>query len=168
MTRTSTETTSPAPGSGVRLVRIDEAHDGQRIDNFLLGQLKGVPKSLVYRILRTGQVRINGKRAKPDVRIADGDEVRIPPVRTAEPADHGAPAPSQLERIGKAIIHEDRDFLVIDKPSGVASHGGSGISFGVIELLRRYDPVRKQVDELIRQEAEAYLVEILGSPRTNG
>ncbi len=75
------------------MVRIDEAHDGQRIDNFLLGQLKGVPKSLVYRILRTGQVRINGKRAKPDVRIADGDEVRIPPVRTAEPAAHGAPAP---------------------------------------------------------------------------
>ena len=124
----------------MRLVRIDEAHDGQRIDNFLLGQLKGVPKSLVYRILRTGQVRINGKRAKPDVRIADGDEVRIPPVRTAEPAVHGAPAPAQLERIGAAVIHEDRDFLVIDKPSGVASHGGSGISFGAIELLRAARP----------------------------
>jgi len=124
----------------VRLVRIDEAHDGQRIDNFLLGQLKGVPKSLVYRILRTGQVRSNGKRAKPDVRIADGDEVRIPPVRTAEPAAHGTPARAQLERIGEAIIHEDRDFLVIDKPSGVASHGGSGISFGAIELLRAARP----------------------------
>ncbi|HET7778505.1 MAG TPA: RluA family pseudouridine synthase [Rudaea sp.] len=119
---------------------MDEAHDGQRIDNFLLGQLKGVPKSLVYRILRTGQVRINGKRAKPDVRIADGDEVRIPPVRTAEPAAHGTPARAQLERIGEAIIHEDRDFLVIDKPSGVASHGGSGISFGAIELLRAARP----------------------------
>ena len=140
MTRTSTETTVPASGSGVRLVRIDEAHDGQRIDNFLLGQLKGVPKSLVYRILRTGQVRINGKRARPDVRIADGDEVRIPPVRTAEPAAHGTPARAQLERIGEAIIHEDRDFLVIDKPSGVASHGGSGISFGAIELLRAARP----------------------------
>ena len=124
----------------MRLVRITEAHDGQRIDNFLLGQLKGVPKSLVYRILRTGQVRINGKRAKPDVRIADGDEVRIPPVRTAEPAAHGTPARAQLERIGEAIIHEDRDFLVIDKPSGVASHGGSGISFGAIELLRAARP----------------------------
>jgi len=124
----------------VRLVRIDEAHDGQRIDNFLLGQLKGVPKSLVYRILRTGQVRINGKRTRPDVRIADGDEVRIPPVRTAEPAAHGTPARAQLERIGEAIIHEDRDFLVIDKPSGVASHGGSGISFGAIELLRAARP----------------------------
>jgi len=140
VTRTSTETTNPAATSGVRLVRIDEAHDGQRIDNFLLGQLKGVPKSLVYRILRTGQVRINGKRAKPDVRIADGDEVRIPPVRTAEPAAHGTPARAQLERIGEAIIHEDRDFLVIDKPSGVASHGGSGISFGAIELLRAARP----------------------------
>src|SRR5690348_7001311 len=122
------------------MVRVTEAKDGQRIDNFLVGQLKGVPKSLIYRILRTGQVRINGKRAKPDVRIADGDEVRIPPVRTAEPAAHGTPARAQLERIGEAIIHEDRDFLVIDKPSGVASHGGSGISFGAIELLRAARP----------------------------
>lgn len=131
---------SPASGSGVRLVRITEANHGQRIDNFLLGQLKGVPKSLIYRILRTGQVRINGKRAKPDARIADGDEVRIPPVRTAEPAAPGAPAPAQLERIVRAIVYEDRDFLVIDKPSGIASHGGSGIDFGAIELLRAARP----------------------------
>ncbi|HSE12971.1 MAG TPA: RluA family pseudouridine synthase [Rudaea sp.] len=132
--------TSPAQGSGVRLVQVTDAHDGQRIDNFLLGQLKGVPKSLIYRILRTGQVRLNGKRTKPDARIADGDEVRIPPVRTAEPAAHGAPAPAQLERMVQAIVYEDRDFLVLDKPSGVASHGGSGISFGAIELLRAARP----------------------------
>lgn len=124
----------------MRLVQVTDAHDGQRIDNFLLGQLKGVPKSLIYRILRTGQVRLNGKRAKPDARIADGDEVRIPPVRTAEPAAHGAPAPALLERIVQAIVYEDRDFLVLDKPSGVASHGGSGINFGAIELLRAARP----------------------------
>jgi 23S rRNA pseudouridine955/2504/2580 synthase len=122
------------------MVRVTEAKDGQRIDNFLVGQLKGVPKSLIYRILRTGQVRINGKRAKPDARIADGDEVRIPPVRVAEARGQGAPSTGQTDRVTQAVIYEDRDFLVIDKPSGVASHGGSGISFGVIELLRAARP----------------------------
>ena len=122
------------------MVTVTEDRDGQRIDNFLVGQLKGVPKSLIYRILRTGQVRINGKRAKPDTRIAEGDEVRIPPVRTAEPVSPGAPPPGQLVRIEEAIIYEDRDFLVLDKPSGIASHGGSGISFGAIELLRAARP----------------------------
>jgi 23S rRNA pseudouridine955/2504/2580 synthase len=131
---------SGAAGSGVRLVRVGDDRDGQRIDNFLAGQLKGVPKSLIYRILRTGQVRINGKRAKPDTRIAEGDEVRIPPVRTATPAVVGTPAKSQLQRIEHAVIHEDRDFLVLDKPAGIASHGGSGISFGAIELLRAARP----------------------------
>ncbi len=131
---------SGVPASGVRLVRVGEDRDGQRIDNFLGGQLKGVPKSLIYRILRTGQVRINGKRAKPDTRIAEGDEVRIPPVRTATPAATGTPAKSQLQRVEQAIIHEDRDFLVLDKPAGIASHGGSGISFGAIELLRAARP----------------------------
>jgi 23S rRNA pseudouridine955/2504/2580 synthase len=124
----------------VRLVQVTEAKDGQRIDNFLAGQLKGVPKSLIYRILRTGQVRINGKRAKPDTRIADGDEVRIPPVRVAETQQVGTPSPAQTERVTQAVIYEDRDFLVIDKPAGVASHGGSGISFGAIELMRAARP----------------------------
>ncbi len=121
-------------------MRVGDDRDGQRIDNFLAGQLKGVPKSLIYRILRTGQVRINGKRAKPDTRIAEGDEVRIPPVRTATPAATGTPAKSQLQRVEHAVIHEDRDFLVLDKPAGIASHGGSGISFGAIELLRAARP----------------------------
>lgn len=130
----------PASGSAVRLVKVTQAKDGQRIDNFLVNQLKGVPKSLIYRILRTGQVRINGKRAKPDTRISDGDEVRIPPVRSAEPAATGTPAPGLLARIEQALIFEDRDFLVLDKPAGIASHGGSGISFGAIELLRAARP----------------------------
>ena len=122
------------------MVRVADDRDGQRIDNFLTGQLKGVPKSLIYRLLRTGQVRINGKRAKPDTRINEGDEVRIPPVRTATPSEPGVPAKAQLQRIEDAIIHEDRDFLVLSKPAGIASHGGSGISFGAIELLRAARP----------------------------
>lgn len=121
-------------------VAVAEDREGQRLDNFLAGRLKGVPRSLVYRICRTGEVRVNGRRAKPDQRLAAGDEVRIPPVRVAERGPDAPPAESQLERIEAAIIHEDRDFLVIDKPAGVASHGGSGISFGAIELLRAARP----------------------------
>lgn len=124
----------------MRKLCIEPDRDGQRIDNFLLGELKGAPRSLVYRLLRTGQVRVNGGRAKPDRRLAAGDEIRIPPMRTPERAAAAPPADENMARITDAIIHEDRDFLVIDKPSGVASHGGSGISFGVIELLRAARP----------------------------
>ena len=125
---------------GVRMVTVAEERDGQRIDNFLATQLKGVPKSLVYRLLRTGQVRINGKRAKADTRVAGGDEVRIPPVRMAAPGETTAPGKVQLQRVEQAIIFEDRDFLVLDKPAGLASHGGSGVDFGAIELLRAARP----------------------------
>jgi 23S rRNA pseudouridine955/2504/2580 synthase len=120
-------------------VRIDEAHDGQRIDNFLLGQLKGVPKSLVYRILRTGQVGSTASGPNPTCGLPMATRCAFPRAygRARGPRRAGA---GQLERIAKAIIHEDRDFLVIDKPSGVASHGGSGISFGAIELLRAARP----------------------------
>jgi 23S rRNA pseudouridine955/2504/2580 synthase len=138
--RTSMNIENKDPSSGVRIVNVPEDREGQRIDNFLAGQLKGVPKSLIYRLLRTGQVRINGKRAKADTRVSEGDAVRIPPVRTATPSDHGAPAPKQVVRIENAIIYEDRDFLVLDKPAGIASHGGSGVSFGAIELLRAARP----------------------------
>ena len=124
----------------VQIVKVDEDRDGQRIDNFLAGRLKGVPRSLVYRILRTGEVRVNGRRAKPDTRLAAGDDVRIPPIRVAERGEPGKPPSGQLLRIEDAIMHEDREFLVLDKPSGVASHGGSGISFGAIELLRASRP----------------------------
>ena len=126
--------------AGVRMVAVADDREGQRIDNFLAGQLKGVPKSLIYRLLRTGQVRVNGKRAKADTRLAGGDEVRIPPVRVAGPQQTGAPPVSLVQRVEQAIIHEDRDFLVLDKPAGVASHGGSGVTFGAIELLRAARP----------------------------
>ena len=131
---------APPPAPRVEVVVVAEDRDGQRLDNFLAGRLKGVPKSLVYRICRTGEVRINGRRAKPDQRLVAGDEVRIPPVRVAERGTDAPPPDTQLLRIEAAIIHEDRDFLVIDKPAGVASHGGSGISFGAIELLRAARP----------------------------
>jgi 23S rRNA pseudouridine955/2504/2580 synthase len=132
--------TSPHPAQGVRQLQVGPERDGQRIDNALATLLKGVPKSMIYRLLRTGQVRVNGKRAKPDTRLIDGDTLRIPPVRVAERPD-ALPAPTeQMALLDAAVIFEDKHFLVIDKPSGIASHGGSGISHGAIELLRAARP----------------------------
>ncbi|HMN34481.1 MAG TPA: RluA family pseudouridine synthase [Chiayiivirga sp.] len=133
-------TAANGPGSGVRRVQVDADRAGQRIDNFLTGQLKGVPRSMVYRLLRTGQVRINGKRAKPDARLAEGDEVRIPPVRLDEPGTPTRPPERLLAALEAAIVFEDARLLVLNKPSGMASHGGSGISFGAIESLRALRP----------------------------
>ncbi|RUL72454.1 RluA family pseudouridine synthase [Dyella choica] len=132
--------TSPDVPQGVRQVEIGPERDGQRIDNALMTLLKGVPKSMIYRLLRTGQVRVNGKRAKPDTRLSQGDMLRIPPVRVAErPAEEGAPQ-AAIAAVEAAVIFEDKHFLVIDKPAGMASHGGSGVSFGAIELLRQARP----------------------------
>ncbi|MCD0229472.1 23S rRNA pseudouridine(955/2504/2580) synthase, partial [Enterobacter hormaechei subsp. steigerwaltii] len=111
----------------------------QRLDNYLIKILKGVPKSHIHRIIRAGEVRLNKKRCKPDSRIAEGDTVRIPPVRVAEkemPSERRAAVPARAFE----AVYEDDALLVIDKPSGVAVHGGSGVSFGVIEQLRRARP----------------------------
>lgn len=124
----------------VQTLTVGPERDGQRVDNYLARLLKGVPRSLIYRLLRTGQVRINGKRAKPDTRLNVGDLLRIPPVRTAERNEIGEPPQGMLKQVTQAIIFEDRDFLAIDKPAGIASHGGSGVSHGAIELLRAARP----------------------------
>jgi len=134
-----TATSRHAP-HGVRQLEIGPERDGQRIDNALVTLLKGVPKSMIYRLLRTGQVRVNGKRAKPDTRLVAGDTLRIPPVRVAEREPAHGPAPELVARVAEAVIFEDKHFLVIDKPSGIASHGGSGVSHGAIELLRTARP----------------------------
>lgn len=129
--------TSDVPGKGVRTAIVSEDRDGQRLDNFLLGQLKGAPRSLIYKLVRSGQVRINGKRAKPDSRLEGGDLVRIPPVTLAEPGQKSAAPTALLDRLAAAIVFEDDRLLALNKPSGLASHGGSGISFGAIESLRQ-------------------------------
>jgi len=126
------------PG-GVQHLDIGSDRDGQRVDNALSALLKGVPRSLIYRLVRKGQVRVNGKRVKPDTRLHAGDTLRIPPVRTAE-RDHSEPPLARTRALEQAVIFEDRHFLVIDKPSGMASHGGSGVDFGAIELLRAARP----------------------------
>ena len=134
-----TATSRDAP-HGVRQVEIGPERDGQRIDNALVTLLKGVPKSMIYRLLRTGQVRVNGKRAKPDTRLADGDTLRIPPVRMADKVEGRGPAEGQVSEVAEAVIFEDKHFLVIDKPSGVASHGGSGVSHGRSSCCARRGP----------------------------
>jgi len=123
------------------LLEVDGENAGQRIDNFLLRRLKGVPKSHVYRVLRSGEVRVNSGRVKPDYRLQAGDRVRVPPVRTAQRAAQPAPRP-----IAFRVVHEDAALLVIDKPSGVAVHGGSGVSFGAIESLRAARPDAKLLE----------------------
>ena len=118
-------------------VEVGEESAAQRIDNFLLRKLKGVPKSHVYRVLRSGEVRVNSGRVKPDYRLQLGDRIRIPPVRVAE-RKPAAPKPLNLP-----VVFEDASLIVIDKPSGVAVHGGSGVSYGVIESLRVERPQAK-------------------------
>jgi len=124
----------------VREVLIGEDGDGQRVDNYLLKTLKGVPKSRIYRILRKGEVRVNKGRIKPEYRLKIGDLLRIPPIRVSEPQAQSSPANWVLNALGEAILYEDNAFLVLNKPSGLAVHGGSGISHGVIEGLRALRP----------------------------
>ena len=129
--------------TGVRKVTVDADRAGQRIDNFLRGELPGVPKGRVYRLLRRGEVRVNGGRIKADYKLQEGDVVRVPParVRTGAPPPPDRLAASMLER----VLYEDKRLLVIDKPTGVAVHGGSGISHGVIELVRHARPDLKDL-----------------------
>ncbi|WP_240098518.1 RluA family pseudouridine synthase [Thermomonas flagellata] len=131
----------PSPASGARLLRVPDERAGQRLDNFLLGQLKGAPRSLVYKLVRSGQVRVNGGRVKAERRLEAGDEVRIPPVRVDSPQDGDRSPPNGLlQALEAAIVYEDARLLALNKPAGVASHGGSGVAFGVIEALRALRP----------------------------
>jgi len=121
-------------------VVVDTGNEGQRIDNFLMTRLKGVPRSRIYRTVRTGEVRVNGGRIRPDYRLRQGDVVRIPPLRVAQSPPAARPGARALREIGEAVLYEDRSLLVLAKPSGLAVHGGSGLSHGVIELLRALRP----------------------------
>lgn len=146
--------TGSASPPGVRLLDIGPEDAGQRIDNYLLRQLKGVPRSLIYRILRRGEVRVNRGRIKAEYRLQHGDQVRIPPVRTAAPAPRSAAGGGAGERLEQRILYEDERLLVVDKPAGMAVHGGSGLSFGVIEALRAARPQAKFLELVHRLDRE--------------
>ena len=149
MTDSEQHRNPPAAKSSVRLIKVPDDRAGQRLDNFLLGQLKGAPRSLVYKLVRSGQVRVNGGRAKAERKLEAGDEVRVPPVNLNEIGDRAPPPTGFLQRMEQAIVFEDARLLVINKPSGVASHGGSGISHGAIETMRVLRP--NQTLELVHR-----------------
>jgi 23S rRNA pseudouridine955/2504/2580 synthase len=155
----------PQPVLAVRMETVDENYAGQRVDNFLLARLKGVPKSHVYRIVRSGEVRVNSKRVEAAHRLQTGDVVRIPPVRMAEK--------SETKRIGipegttllPHILFEDDYLIALAKPSGLAVHGGSGVSLGVIELLRREYPEQKFLELVHRLDRETSGVLLVAKKR---
>jgi 23S rRNA pseudouridine955/2504/2580 synthase len=150
--------------SGVRKVRIDADGAGQRVDNFLHRELPGVPRGRVYRLLRRGEVRVNGGRVRADYRLEAGDEVRIPPVRLRA---EGAPPPAgRAAAILDHVLYEDKRLLVIDKPTGVAVHGGSGISHGVIELLRAARPDLRDLSLVHRLDRETSGCLVLAKKRS--
>ncbi|MCS6996295.1 MAG: RluA family pseudouridine synthase [Casimicrobiaceae bacterium] len=120
-----------------RRIRVDAAYAGQRIDNFLIRELRGVPKTHIYRILRSGEVRVNGCRVRPETKLEPGDELRLPPLRLPPKSAAGL---GTLQHVPLPVLYEDAHLLAIDKPAGVAVHGGSGVSVGVIEQLRAQRP----------------------------
>lgn len=167
----SDDQSTPRDGksTGVSYVEAGEGEVGQRIDNFLARILKDLPRSLVYRILRTGEVRVNGKRARPEYRLAAGDRIRLPPLqrKTEEQraAERGAPSRSLRDFVAGAIIHEDRDLIVVNKPAGVAVHGGSGLSAGVIEALRATRPEAKELELVHRLDRDTSGVLLIAKRR---
>jgi 23S rRNA pseudouridine955/2504/2580 synthase len=155
----------PEPGaSEVRFMTVDEESAGQRLDNFLFRQLKGVPKTHVYRIIRSGEVRINKGRAQADTRIATGDVLRLPPVRVAARSEEGATPPAPAREF--PLILEDDALIAIDKPAGVAVHGGSGVSFGVIEQLRTARPQAKFLELVHRLDRETSGILLVAKKRS--
>jgi 23S rRNA pseudouridine955/2504/2580 synthase len=135
---------SASPPAAVRHITVDEESTGQRLDNFLIRELNGVPKTHIYRIIRSGEVRRNKGRVGADDRVASGDVLRIPPIRLSERAEEKAANPAPPREF--PVVFEDDAFMAIDKPAGVAVHGGSGVSFGVIEQMRQARPQARLVE----------------------
>ncbi|MCX7271351.1 MAG: RluA family pseudouridine synthase, partial [Burkholderiales bacterium] len=155
--------TPEAPAAAaVKTLLVDEESAGQRLDNFLLRHLKGVPKTHVYRIIRTGEVRINKGRVNADTRVQTGDMVRLPPVRVAT-VDVNAPVAPGREF---PVLMEDEQMLAIDKPAGVAVHGGSGVSFGVIEQLRQARPGARMLELVHRLDRDTSGVLLVAKKRS--
>jgi 23S rRNA pseudouridine955/2504/2580 synthase len=148
----------------VRLQSVDADSAGQRLDNFLLRELKGVPKTHVYRIIRSGEVRVNKGRAGADTRLQEGDVVRVPPVRVSERMEEKAAHPAPAREF--PVLLDDDAILAIDKPAGVAVHGGSGVSFGVIEQLRRARPEARFLELVHRLDRETSGILLLAKKRS--
>ncbi len=149
------------------MVTVTEAEAGQRLDNFLCTRLKGVPKSHIYKIVRSGEVRINKGRAKASSRIEEGDLVRIPPVRQREKSESDNNVPDRvLQELRRSVIFEDDALIIINKPSGMAVHGGSGVSLGLIEVARKVWPKESKLELVHRLDRETSGCLILARSRT--
>ena len=156
------DTDATPAAAAVKTLTVDEESAGQRLDNYLLRHLKGVPKTHVYRIIRTGEVRINKGRASADTRVQTGDLVRMPPVRVSTPSPDAPVAPGREF----PVLFEDEQMLVIDKPAGVAVHGGSGVSFGVIEQLRQARPGARMLELVHRLDRDTSGVLLVAKKRS--
>ncbi|UBH63197.1 23S rRNA pseudouridine(955/2504/2580) synthase RluC [Proteus vulgaris] len=151
----------------VQFVTIDGDEAGQRIDNFLLARLKGVPKSMIYRIIRKGEVRVNKGRIKPEYKLNAGDSIRIPPVRVAEKEEIAvSPKLDKVSALANCILYEDDHLMLINKPSGTAVHGGSGLSFGVIEGLRALRPEARFLELVHRLDRDTSGVLLIAKKRS--
>lgn len=151
----------------VQFVTIDGDEAGQRIDNFLLARLKGVPKSMIYRIIRKGEVRVNKGRIKPEYKLNAGDSIRIPPVRVAEKEEIAvSPKLDKVSALANCILYEDEHLMLINKPSGTAVHGGSGLSFGVIEGLRALRPEARFLELVHRLDRDTSGVLLIAKKRS--
>ncbi|WP_311753131.1 23S rRNA pseudouridine(955/2504/2580) synthase RluC [Proteus columbae] len=151
----------------VQFVTIDGDEAGQRIDNFLLARLKGVPKSMIYRIIRKGEVRVNKGRIKPEYKLNAGDSIRIPPVRVSEKEEVAvSPKLDKVAALSNCILYEDDHLMLINKPSGTAVHGGSGLSFGVIEGLRALRPEARFLELVHRLDRDTSGVLLIAKKRS--
>ncbi len=155
---------TPTPAPSVKTLTVDEDSAGQRLDNFLMRHLKGVPKTHVYRIIRSGEVRVNKGRASAEQRVEAGDLVRLPPVRVSAQVQAKADAPAPAREF--PVLMEDEAMMAIDKPAGVAVHGGSGVSFGVIEQLRRARPALANLELVHRLDRETSGVLLVAKKRS--
>lgn len=150
----------------VSFIQIDEDNHGQRVDNFLLTLLKGAPKSLVYRIIRKGEVRLNKGRVKADSRLSAGDTLRVPPVRLPEQGEVPDVSPALAELLRGSILHEDDGLLAVNKPHGLAVHGGSGVSLGMIEALRKLRPQHSFLELVHRLDRDTSGVILVAKKRS--
>lgn len=138
----------------IQYIDVDEEYAGQRLDNFLLARLKGVPKSVIYRVVRKGEVRVNKGRIKPEYKLQVGDQIRVPPLVVAAEKDQVSTKLSLVKNLESHILFEDNDLIVLNKPTGMAVHGGSGLSFGVIEALRALRPTAKFLELVHRLDRD--------------
>lgn len=138
----------------VMIISIDEDQAGQRLDNFLIARLKGVPKSKIYNVIRKGEVRVNKGRIKPEYKLMAGDSIRVPPIRTAEAGTEAKASHQMMSLLSRSILFEDDGLLVINKPPGLAVHGGSGITLGLIETLRQMRPEARHLELVHRLDRD--------------